>query len=582
MNKLIFLLIIISIVSCTKSTDLSERVFHHFSPSKIATFDPIQISDVYSHEQAGKVYDALYEYHPFKRPYELMPNLAEEMPKVSEDGLQYEIKIKKGIHFQDDPAFKDGKGRELKIDDLIYSIKRLADPKTLAKGWWILDERIAGLNEWRKKHKDSKKTDYEEAIEGIKKIDDYTVRFTLPKPYPQFVYALAMGQTFIVAKEAVEHYGEEFLNHPVGTGPFILEKNEPHRLTFVRNPNFREKYYPFEGSPEDKESGLLKDAGKKLPLLDKITVDIIIESQPRWMNFQKGNLDFLWIPSDSFQEAVGTDGKLKPDLAKLGVLMTIDPMLDVTFYAFNHDNKLFKNKKLREAISLAYDRVEENKLFYNSTGILAQSVIPPGLKGYENDFSNAWVKFNLEKAKQLLKEAGYPEGKGLPEIVLDTTNSTQARQMAEHFTLSMKRLGIKIKVNINTWPELSNKVHRGNHMIYPMAWTADYPDAENFLGLLYCPNKAPGSNGANFCDPEYDRMFREATILQDTPERTALYEKINRYAASQVPWLFALHRTRHHLIHSWVKNFKFTEFTATQFQYLDVDLEKKKEAQSKF
>lgn len=581
-NKILALLIIALLSACTKKSDTEERVFHHFSASKIATFDPIQISDTYSHEQAGKVYEALYEYHPFKRPYTLEPNLAEELPKVSDDGLQYEIKIKKGIRFQDDECFPNGKGRELKVDDLIYSIKRLADPKLLSKGFWILDNRVKGLNEWRNKHKEAKKTDYSEEIEGLKKIDDYTIGFTLTEAYPQFVYSLAMGQTFIVAKEAVEHYGVEFLNHPVGTGPFLLAKNDPHRLTFVKNPNFREKFYPSEGEPKDKEKGLLKDAGKKLPLLDKITVDIIVESQPRWMNFQKANLDFLWVPSDSFHEAVGPDGKLKPELAKLGVDMTIDPLLDVTYYAFNHENKLFQNKKLRAAMSLAYDRAEENKLFYSSTGILAQSVIPPGLKGHEKEFSNPWVKFNLQKAKQLLREAGYPEGKGLPDITLDTTNSTQARQQAEHFTLSMKRLGINIKVQINTWPELTNKVHRSQHMIYPMAWMADYPDAENFLSLLYCPNKAPGSNGANYCNSDYDKMYKEVSRMQDSPERTKLYEKLNHFAASEIPWLFALHRTRHHLVHSWVKNFKYTEFNSTQAQYLDVDLEKKKAASSKF
>ena len=389
-----------------------------------------------------------------------------------------------------------------------------------------------------------------------------------------------MGQTFIVAREVVEHYGEEFMNHPVGTGPFLLEKNEPHRLTFVRNPNFREKFYPSEGSPEDKENGLLKDAGKRLPLLDKITVDIIIESQPRWMNFAKGNLDFLFVPSDSFQEAVGADGKLKPELARLGVQMSIDPMLDVTYTAFNHENKLFQNKKLRAAMSLAYDREEENKLFYSNTGLIAQSVIPPGMKGYEKDFSNPWVKLNLDKAKQLMNEAGYPEGKGLPEITLEVTNSTQARLQAEHFAMGLKRIGVKIKPVINTWPELSKKVHTSRYMLVSMAWVGDYPDAENFLALLYCPNK-DGSNGANYCNKNYDEKYLAAVTLQDSPERTKLYEELNRYAASEIPWIFSLHRTRHHLIHSWVKNFKYTEFNNNQFQYLDVDLEKKKEVASK-
>lgn len=568
MTRLIIFIFLFSFFGCTKEREEGIKVFHHFSPSKIATFDPIQISDVYSHDQAGKVYEALYEYHPFKRPYELMPNLALAMPKVSGDGLQYEIKIQSGIRFQDDPAFPSGKGRELKIDDLLYSIKRLADPKNLAKGFWILDGKIKGLNEWREKHKKTEKTDYNEVIEGMRKIDDYTVLFTLTKPFPQFIYALAMGQTFVVAKEAVDHYGEEFMNHPVGTGPFVLEKNEPHRLTFLKNPNFREKYFPSENPEEDK---------KRIPFLDKITVDIIVETQPRWMNFQKANLDFIFVPSDSFQEVVGTDGELKPELKKMGVQMSVDPLMDVTYSAFNMENKLFQNKKLREAISLAYDREEENKLFYNGTGILAQSVIPPSMKGYEEDFKNPLVKYNLEMAKKLLAEAGYPGGKGLPEISLEVTNATTARQQAEHFALNLKRIGVKIKPVINTWPELSNKAHKSQFMLLSMAWLADYPDAENFLALLYCPNKSPGSNAASYCNPEYDKLYEKAVIMQDSPERTKLYEELNHFVAREIPWIFSLHRTRHHLVHAWVKNFMFTEFSSSQFQYLDIDLKKKKE-----
>jgi oligopeptide transport system substrate-binding protein len=282
--------------ACSKEKTFDEREVNLISPEKISGFDPINASDRYSGNETGKVYEGLFEFHPLKRPYELMPNLAESLPVVSPDGLTYIFKIRKGVLFHDSPAFKDGIGREMKSSDIIYSIKRLADPKLNAKGWWLLDDRLIGLNEWRTKNSTTEKTNYEEEIEGVKKIDDYTLQMRLKKPYPQFLYALAMPYTFIVAREAVEHFGKEFLNYPVGTGAFILPKFEQSSMiTYVRNPKFRDKFYPSEGEEGDDKLGLLADAGKKIPLIDKITVHVVVESQPKWLSFMKAKDDLLEV-----------------------------------------------------------------------------------------------------------------------------------------------------------------------------------------------------------------------------------------------------------------------------------------------
>ncbi len=571
-------------VGCSKDRSFDERELHLISPEKIAGFDPIQISDMYSGNEAGKVYEGLFEFHPYKRPYELIPNLAAALPVVSADGLVYTFTLKKGVKFHDSPAFPDGKGKEFKSDDVIYSIKRLGDPKLQAKGWWLFDDKIAGLNEWRDKNSALEASNYAEEIEGLKKIDDYTVAIKLKRPYPQFLYALAMPQLFIVAKEAVDHFGKEFLNHPVGTGPFVLPVFEQtNRIVYTKNPTFREKFFPSEGEEGDDKLGLLADAGKKIPLVDKIIVDIIVESQPKWLGFQKAKADLLEIPKDNFDSAVVGGKELAPDLKAKGIRLFANAMLDVTFFAFNHDDPTFKaNKKLRQAMSLAWDRAEANKLFYNSSAIEAQSVIPPGLGGYRKEFKNPYVKFDLEQAKKLLAEAGYPKGKGLPTITVQTRNETVARQIIEHFAKCQERIGIKVKVGMNTWPELINKVTKRQHQLYTMAWGADYPDAENFLGLLYCPNSSPGSNGSNYCNPDFDALFKTATVLQDSPERSSMYEKMNEMVAIENPWIFGFHRTKFYLSHAWLKNFKFMEFNHTQFQYLNVDLEVKKELSKKF
>ena len=580
--KTLFLSLIL-LASCSKKVDTSKKEIYLVSPERIASLDPVQISDVYSGDEAGKVYEGLYEFHPLKRPYELVPNLAESMPVVSEDGLSYTVKLKKGVLFHDDECFPNGKGREVKIDDLIYSLKRLADPKNQARGWWILDEKIVGLNEWRDKYAKADATNYDDAIAGLNKIDDYTIEFKFKRPYPQFLYGLAMPSTSIVAKEAVTKYGQEFLNHPVGTGAFTLKKlDQTNRIVYEKNPTFREKLYPSEGAPGDKEKGLLDDAGKRLPLVDKIIVDVIVESQPVWLAFQKGKSDLVLLPKDNFDQALTKEREIIPDLKTKGVKLVSDAMIDVGYYAFNHQNPLFKNKKLREAMNLAYDKEESNRIFYNNTAFPAQSVIPPGLGGYNPDFKNPKTAFNIEAAKKALAEAGYPNGKGLPEITVETLNQTVARQMIEHFSKCMAKIGIKIKAGTNTWPELVRKVGKAQHQMYTMAWSADYPDAENFLSLLYCPNKAPGSNGANYCNPEFDKLYKEAVVLQDGPERSALYEKINKLVADDLPWVFGFHRTRFYLTQGWLKNFKYMEFHHSQFQYLNVDLDAKKEFIKKF
>jgi oligopeptide transport system substrate-binding protein len=583
MRSMVFLVaVFLFVMSCSKTRNFDERELNLISIEKIVGFDPINVSDRYSGNEVGKVYEGLFEFHPFKRPYQIIPNLAESLPTVSEDGLTYTFKLKKGVLFHDSPAFPNGIGRELKSDDFIFSIKRLADPRLNAKGWWLIDDKITGLNEWRVKNAALEATNYEEPIEGLKKIDDLSFSVVLKKPFPQFLYALAMPYTFIVAPEVVAGYGKEFLNNPVGTGAFILPKFEQSNvITYYKNPKFREKLYPSEGEEGDDKKGLLADAGKKLPLVDKIVVHVLPEDQTQWLNFQKGKADLLELKSN-YERVIDDNKVVHSNLKSKGVRLFMDPMLDITFYAFNHDMELFKNKKLRQALSLAYNRPEANKLFYNNNAFEAQGIIPPGLGGFRKEFKNPYVKYDLVLAKKLLGEAGFPDGKGLPEIVIETRNDTTPRQMVEHLAKCLQKIGVKAKAGVSTFPELLNKVAKKQHQMYTMAWGADYPDAENFLGLLYCPNQAPGSNGSNYCNPEYDALFKQSTIMQDSPERSAFYEKMNEMAANDVPWIFGFHRTEFFVSHAWLKNFKHMEFNHTQFQYLGVDLEVKKELIKKF
>ncbi|MBD66122.1 MAG: hypothetical protein CME62_13000 [Halobacteriovoraceae bacterium] len=570
------LLLTLFAVSCTKKQNFDKKVLNVVTMAKVKGLDPVNAGDTYSSREIARVYEGLLEYHYLKRPYTLQPNLAESMPEVSEDGLTYTFKIKKGVKFHDNKCFKDGKGRELKASDFVYSIKRMADMRNISTGWWLLDGRIKGLNEWRDKY-NGKVANYDDEIEGLKALDDYTLQFKLTSEYPQFLYSLAMVYTYAVPREAVEMYGKEFLNNPVGTGAFMTGTYaQSNTIKYVKNPNYRDVFYPSEGEEGDKEAGLLKPAGKKLPLVDEILVEIQTESSTRWLNFKKGNLDFAEVDKDNFNSVVVPGKGITADYAKKGIVLETVPDLDITYIAFNHDDPLFKNNvKLKRAMAMAYDHAEANKLFYNSTGVLAQGIIPPGIAGYDKKYKNPYMQYDLEKAKKMLAEAGYPEGKGLPTITYDTTSTSQARQMADFLQTAMKKIGINIKVNPNTWPQLTQKVKNRKVQMFGMAWLGDYPDAENFLQLLWGPNSAPGPNGGNYDDEKFNKEFVTAKNMQPSPERAAKYAKLNQYVSEQVPLIFGVHRTMFVTKHSWLKNYKFSTFNHGHAKYYDVDMEQK-------
>lgn len=566
--------------ACSKKQDLSERVLFVTAPSDIKGFDPMMASDVGSAAQIAKVYEGLLSYHWLKIPFELVPNLAESMPEISQDGMTYTFKIRKGVFFQDDAAFPNGKGRELEAADFVYSIKRHADSKNQSTGWWLFDGKLKGLNEWRAKNEKLPAANYDEEVEGVKALDKYTLQLKLAKVFPQFLYALAMPFSYVVAKEVVNKYGKEFINHPVGTGAYVLPvfDNRKH-LVFTKNPTFREKFYPTEASPEFKD--MLADAGKKLPLVDKIVVDVMVESQPAWLKFNKGETDYLYIPKDNYNAAI-KDNKLSKEMSDKGMFLKITPGLDVYFYGFNFENKIFQNINLRRAMSLAFDAKLANELFYNNTGFQAESVAPPGIAGNVPGFKNPWKGPNVELAKKHLVLAGFPEGKGLPEITLDTFSSTSARQKAEFFQKQMEKIGIKMKIVTNLSPELQAKIKRRSTMMIDYGWIGDYPDTENFLQIFYGPNSSPGSNTSNYNNPEFNKQYEIVSKMQDSPERTALYEKLNQFLAHETVAIFTVHTQSYMLQQKWVKNYHDSDFIFDFHQYLNVDLKEKAETLKKF
>ena len=399
------------------------------------SFDPPDISDEGSGIIASQVYEGLLMYHPFARPYQLQPALADGMPEVSEDKLTYTFRIKAGVRFADDPCFPGGEGREVVAEDFLYAFKRFSHPNTRAKGWWLFDGKITGLNDWR----DQLKSDIEAArdggeeigttelwglerpVAGFEVVDDHTFRFRLTEPYPQFLWVLAMPYTSVYPHEAVEAYGDEFRNHPVGTGPFkVSEFNPVYRAVYERNDSYRDERFPdpandpaerWPGWEADQAAGLLADAGAQLPLLDGIEIRFILEDQPRWLYFKSGYLDYLTPPKDNMEEAVPRGG-LSPVLAERGVTLEPWTELGTVYTCLNTEDGLLGNVDVRRAMALAFDHRWTVDNLYAGQAVIAKTLIPPGVAGhvdyhpYHSDDGHSQV----EEAKAMLARAGYPGG----------------------------------------------------------------------------------------------------------------------------------------------------------------------------
>jgi ABC-type transport system substrate-binding protein len=287
-----------------------------------------------------------------------------------------------------------------------------------------------------------------------------------------------------------------------------------------------------------------------------------------WLNFLRGNLDRSSIPKDNYSQAVDVDRGLRAEIAERGIRLDRMWQLDLIYMCFNMvDPVLGKNRKLRQAMSLAYDVETVLDRFYNGRGIRAHSFIPPEISGFDPAYRNPYGEYDLARARRLLAEAGYPGGEGLPTFSYLTISSTDARQRGEHFAQNMAAIGVKVKVEGVTWPEYLERMQNREFEIVGASWMADYPDPENFMQLLYGPNRPPGENNASYENPEFDRLFEKASVLSDGPERLALIERMKRIVAEDAPWIFVVHRQAAVLSYDRLRNLKSHAVAESPIKY---------------
>ena len=578
------------------------------------SMDPVRGSSQYDNRVCNMMFESLLEYDYLKRPYELKPSLLEEMPTVSDGGKRFRFKLRKDILFQDDECFPDGKGRTVVAEDFFYSLKRMADSGNSPKGWWLLQGSIVGFDEYREEQNrlvdesrqaitaakengddppELYKFDYDAPVEGMVQINDFEFEILLTEPFYRFTYTLAMFQTSVMSREAVEYYGRKISRHPVGTGPFMLEKGSFEwgaRMAVVKNPNFREELYPsdpgmnedgtepYPGYAEDKELGFYEDAGKRLPLADRIEVFFFATEQPMWLKFLNKEIDYTQVPAESFEQAfIKRTQKLRQSYIDEGIRAHPEPLLDMIYNGFNMEDPDFggyedEDKYVRQAIALVYDFNEVNQAFYNGLNLLYDGPIPAGLGGHPENHrvKNSYRGPNFTRARALLEKAGHPNGEGLPTLVFYTSKQAQSMLMAEMNKRSLKKIGINMDVRAVDFAELSEKLREKTAPMFGLAWGSDYPDAENNLQLFYGPFKSPMSNNFNYDVPEYNKLYEQSRVMPPSEERTKIYEQMRDMIIEDVPMIGSMARTRYYLIHDKLKNFKPVEVFSNWPKYLTI------------
>ncbi len=554
-------------------------------------FDPMAIGDYNSNSVASCIFEAPLTYDPLARPVSLRPLTAEALPQVDDDFRSFTFRIRPGIFFADDPVFQ-GRPRELTAQDYVFSVKRFYDPRNNSENLYLFENAgLLDLTELRERAiKDKTPFDYDREVEGIRALDRYTLRVRLARPGPRLAFLFAQnGLVGAMAREVVQAYGADIAAHPVGTGPFRLGTwRRSSRIELVRNPAYRERFYAAEPAADDAPAQALARqlAGRRLPLVDRVEISVIEESQPRWLAFLDGSLDHLELPVDFAPVAV-PGGVLAPHLARRGVRLRRVPQSDMLMTYFNMLSPVVggytpDKVALRRAIALACDSDEELRLVRHGQGIPAQSTVPPFTSGYDPAYRSEMGQHDPARAKALLDLHGYldrdgdgwremPDGSPLV-LRLSSTTSQLSRRQNELWRKQMTRVGLRMEFDLSTWPDLLKRSRNATLMMWGYSWVAQSPDGGFFLGIAYGPN-ANESNDSRFALPAFDRLFERQNVLPDGAEREALMREAKNMMVAHMPYKAHVHTIVNDLLQPRVRGFWRHPFARDTWVYTGVDLE---------
>ncbi|BAU47881.1 peptide ABC transporter substrate-binding protein [Sulfurifustis variabilis] len=631
--------------------------------------DPARSYNANEYLFIAQIYEPPFQYHYLRRPYELVPLAAAEVPipiyldargrRLPDDAPAdaisqsvYEIRVRPGIYFQPHPAFaRDAQGRllyhdlshaelarirtvadfekagtrELTAADYVYQIKRLAHPRLHSPILSVMADYIVGMREYattlgaaqRELSAGGKGGAYIDltkyALPGAEEVDRYTYRVRVHGKYPQFLYWMAMPFFAPMAPEADRFFAQAGMAernltldwYPVGTGAYMLTVNDPNRqMMLERNPNYREERYPSDGEPADDAAGLLADAGRPLPFIDKVVFSLEKESIPYWTKFLQGYYDRSGVLREAFDQAIRFTGSgeaaLSESMEERGVRLVTSIDTSTFYLGFNMLDSVVggyteRARKLRQAISIAVDYEEYISIFRNGLGIAAQGPLPPGIFGYRegpqgvNPFVYDWVdgqpkRKSIDAARRLLAEAGYPNGQddksGGPLVLYYDTAATGPEDKAQldWMRKQLGELNIQLVVRATDYNRFQEKMRKGDAQLYVWGWNADYPDPENFFFLLYGPNKKvghDGENASNYDNPEFNRLFERMKNMENGPARQAIIDRMLEVVREDAPWAWGLHPKTFTLQHAWVHNAKPNQMANNTLKYLRIEPEKR-------
>jgi ABC-type transport system substrate-binding protein len=552
-------------------------------------FDAGQIQDLYSSIVASHIFDAPYRYDHLARPFKIRPNTAAAMPEVSADFKTWTVRLKPGTYFADDPVFA-GKKRELVAQDYVYSIKRIFDPANKSPRYsGFAEDQIVGLGALREAALKGRPFDYDTEVEGIRALDRYTVQFKLQNPRPRFIYRLSQSSIAgAVAREVIEGYPGKAMEHPVGTGPFRLTVwRRSSKMVLERNPNFREMFYDAEPNADDAEGQALlkKFSGRRLPMVDRVEISVIEESQPRWLAFLNAEFDLAWgVPLDFVNQAA-PGGKLAPNLAKRGIRLYQSLVSDRVLYFFTMDNPVVggytpDKVALRRAISLATDIDREISVIRRGQAIPAQSILAPNTYGYDDNYRSENSNYDPARAKALLDMYGYVDRDGdgwrdMPDgkpLVIDyaTTPDSLSRQFDELWKKNLDAVGLRVRFDIAKWPEQLKKARTGQLMVWQVGQSSEAPDVQDAFEMAYGPSSS-NQNLARFKLPAFDALYERMQSLPDGPERIEAVAQANKLLTAYMPQRYTVHRIATDLAYPWLQGFRRPAFGNQWWQYVDID-----------
>lgn len=512
LRKLSFLFIYVSVVcSCThKDSAMEKKIFHYNQSEGLSSLDPAFARNQANMWAVNQLYNGLVE---LDEKMNVVPCLAESW-SVSPDGKVYTFKLKKGIKFHDSEIFPGGIGREVQARDFIYSFKRLIDPATASTGAWVFNDKVL-----RDKLGNISDTCF-------KAVDNYTLKIYLKQSFPSFIQMLTMQYCYVIPHEGVEKYDKEFRNHPVGTGPFVFKVwEEGSTLIMLKNPKYWRK----------------DSKGVQLPYLDAVQISFLTDKNMAFVTFLKKKIDFIsGIDESSKEQILDPYGNIRKEFAdqyKVEKLLYLNTeylgfQLDKSLYP--DGNHPFLNKKVRQAMSYGINRHELIAYIRNNLGIPATSGMTPYPLPSYNSKEVKGYDYDPEKASRLLKEAGYPSGKGLPIIELYTT--AEYREISEFLQKSWSKIGLKVNIQVNQASTFREMVDNGRVSFFRGSWIGDYPDAENYMSLFYSKNFSPaGPNKTHFVNKEFDNLYELSQQEHNLQRRYKMYRQMDQIVMNESP-----------------------------------------------